>query len=111
MIVNIMHYLNTFKKKPGAINNSIALKSIPKLKAIFDTYYSEKPKDFIDILLENKHLGIEDMIKLFRDKTSNKAEFKALTVVRSRDAVGSVDMQARSSMAAYTTLVRGGRQA
>ena len=107
MIVDIMHYLNTFKKKPGAVNNSIALKSIPKLKAIFDTYYSKKPKDFIDILLENKHLSTEDMIKLFRDKTSNKAEFKALTVVRSREAIGSVDMQARSSMAVYATLVRG----
>jgi hypothetical protein len=113
MIVDIMHYLNTFKKKPGAVNNSVALKSIPKLKAIFDTYYSKKPKDFIDILMDNKHLDIEEIIKLFKAKVSNKAEFKALVVVHGSGSVGSVDMRSRSSMAAYAKLVKvaGGARA
>jgi transposase len=105
MVVDIMHYLNTFKKKPGAVNNSVALKSIPKLKAIFDTYYAKKPLDFIEILMDNNHLEIEEIIGLFRAKTSNKAEFNAKAVVR---PIGSVDLQARSSMAAYALLVKGG---
>jgi len=105
MVVDIMHYLNTFKKKPGAVNNSIALKSIPKLKAIFDTYYAEKPLDFIEILMNNKHLEIEEIIKLFKSKTSNKVEFNAKSVVI---PISSVDLRARSSMAAYALLVKGG---
>jgi len=108
LVVDIMHYLNTFKKKPGAVNNSVALKSIPKLKAIFDTYYAKKPKDFIEILIDHKHLGIDEIIKLFRQKTSNKAEFNAIAVVK---PIGSVDMRARSSMANYAQLVRGGAKA
>jgi len=35
--VDIYHYLGTLLRKPGAVRNSAALKSIPKLKAIFDT--------------------------------------------------------------------------
>ena len=38
MQVDIYHYLNTLRKKPGAVRNSVALKNIPRLKAIFDTY-------------------------------------------------------------------------
>jgi transposase len=105
MVVDIMHYLNTFKKKPGAVNNSVALKSIPKLKAVFDTYYAKKPRDFIEILMENKHLGIDEIIKLFRIKTSNRAEFNALSVVK---PISAIDMKSRSSMADYAQLVKGG---
>ena len=111
MIVDIMHYLNTFKKKPGAVNNSVALKSIPKLKAIFDTYYAKRPRDFIEVLMDNKHLDIDAIIKLFRSKVSNKAEFNAIVVVRGKEAISSVDMRSRSSMAAYAQLVKGGARA
>lgn len=105
MIVDIMHYLKTFIKKPGAVNNSIALKSIPKLKAVFDTYYSKKPRDFIEVLMENKHLEINEIIKLFQEKTKSKAEFNAIVVVR---PISSIDMRSRSSMADYAQLIRGG---
>jgi len=104
MVVDIMHYLNTFKKKPGAVRNSVALKSIPKLKALFDTYYAKKPRDFIDILMDNKHLDIDEIIKMFQTKTSNKAEFNAIVVVR---AVSPIDLHARSSLADYALLMKG----
>ena len=52
MQIDIYHYLNTLRKKPGAIRNSVALKSIPRLKAIFDTYYGKQPKKFIERFLE-----------------------------------------------------------
>jgi len=103
-VIEIMHYLNTFKKKPGAVRNSVALKSIPKLKALFDTYYAKKTRDFIDILMNNKHLEIDEIIKLFQTKTSNKAEFNAIVVVR---AVSPIDLHARSSLADYALLMKG----
>ena len=105
MIVKIMHYLNTFIKKPGAINNSIALKSVPKLKAIFDTYYAKKPREFIEFLMENKNLPIEEIVRLFKEQTSNKAEFNAIAVVK---PIGQIDMYSRSSMSDYAQLVKGG---
>jgi len=105
--IDIMHYLNTLKKKPGAVNNSVALKSIPKLKAIFDTHYSKNPKAFIDILAKNQHLDLDEILELFKEKTSNKAEFNAICVVKS---IGQVDMYSRSAIANYAVLVKGGER-
>jgi len=102
LVIEIMHYLNTFSRKPGALNNSIALKSIPKLKAIFDTYYAKNPRVFIEILAENKDLPVEELVGIFKEKTANKAEIKAISVIK---PVSSVDLNARSSMANYAMLL------
>lgn len=42
--IDIRHYLRTLKQKPGAISDSVALRSNPELKVIHDTYYSKEPK-------------------------------------------------------------------
>ena len=68
MKVDIYHYLNTLQKKPGAIRNSLALKSIPSLKNIFDKYYTQNPRKFIEIFMDHKHLNIEEIIKVLEDK-------------------------------------------
>lgn len=60
--VEIRHYLHTLTKKPGALRNSTALKSVPELKNLFDTYYKEKPKEFIQLLRDNSHLSNEELI-------------------------------------------------
>jgi len=57
MQVNIFHYLDTLAKKPGAVKNSKALKSKAELKTIYDTYFTKRTKEFIDILNENKDLS------------------------------------------------------
>jgi len=103
--IDIMHYLNTFLRKPGAMRDSIALKSIPKLKAIFDTHYSKNPRKFIETLIEHQGLEIGEIVKMFKEKTANKAEFNAISVVK---PISQVDMHSRSAMMNYTLLVRGG---
>ena len=108
MRVDIYHYLNTLYKKPGAIRNSVALKSIPRLKAIFDTHYSKQPKKFIETFLENKELSIEELIKLFEEKTRRKVEIIALDVVK---PVGESVVSARAFVANYAALVVGGVKA
>ena len=105
MQVDILHYLNTLHKKPGALRNSVALKSIPRLKAIFDTYYQHQPKKFIELFLENKALTIDEMIALFEHKTANKGEIVALDVVR---PISQVVVSARALVANYAVLVNGG---
>jgi hypothetical protein len=105
MQVDIYHYLNSLYKKPGAVRNSVALKSIPRLKAIFDTHYSKEPKKFIEVFLENKELPIDEIIRLFEEKTRSKAEIKALDVVK---PIGNVGVSVRAFAANYQTLVVGG---
>lgn len=103
--VDINHYLNTLLKKPGAIRNSVALKSIPRLKAIFDTHYINCPKKFIEIFIENKELPIDDIIACFEETTKNPAEIKALDVVKS---VSQMDVAVRAAMNNYSVLIYKG---
>jgi hypothetical protein len=105
MQVDIYHYLNTLRKKPGAVRNSVALKSIPKLKAIFDTYYSSQPKKFIELFLENKELPVDEIIALFERETANKGELNALDVVK---PVSQIIVNTRALIANYTALTIGG---
>jgi len=102
MQVDILHYLNSLYKKPGAVKNSVALKQIPKLKAIFDTHYVNKPKQFIEEFMANKHLDIDDIIKYFESKVSARGEFVAISVVK---PISSVVTQTRAFIANYATLI------
>jgi hypothetical protein len=101
MQVDIYHYLNTLKKKPGAVKNSVALRSIPRLKAIFDTYYKNQPKKFIDLFLENKELPIEEIIALFESVTAKKGEIDALDVVK---PISQIVVSSRAFVANYSVL-------
>ena len=105
MKVDIYHYLNTLLKKPGAVRNSVALKSIPRLKAIFDTHYARQPKKFIETFLENKGLPIDEIIRLFEEKAGNKAELRALDVT---GPVSPADVAVRAVIINYSALVNKG---
>lgn len=62
---NIRHYLKTLTFKPGALRNSYVLKSNPKLKSIFDKYYTNNPKKFIDLISKNKEksdIALEEIL-------------------------------------------------
>lgn len=49
--VNIEHYTETLKRKPGALKNSIALEQVDeRLKNIYNQYYLENPRDFIELI-------------------------------------------------------------
>ncbi|MCL2502913.1 MAG: IS21 family transposase [Bacteroidales bacterium] len=106
MSVDIYHYLGTLLRKPGAVRNSVALKSIPKLKAIFDTHYAKAPKKFIETFIENKDLSVDEIVALFEEKTSNtssaRAEFKAICIVGKTQ---ETDIAVRADMLKYAALI------
>ena len=49
-IIDIEHYLDTLRKKPGALHGSVALTSSPYLKKLYQQFYTNAPRDFIDLL-------------------------------------------------------------
>lgn len=71
--VDITHYLNSFLKKPGAIKNSAALKSLPQLKTIYDEHFNTNSKKFIEILIENKEKSFESIIEIFNNYTKTNS--------------------------------------
>lgn len=58
-VIDIQHYLDVLKIKPGALRNSYALRQTPQgLQFLFDTYFADAPRDFIELLIwarDNKH--------------------------------------------------------
>jgi transposase len=50
--ISLDHYLDTLHKKPGALNNSEALvQSSDYLRKMYQKYYQQCPRDFIELLL------------------------------------------------------------
>lgn len=49
--LELHHYLGTLRKKPGALAGSAALQQAQrKTKTIYETYYTKREKDFIELL-------------------------------------------------------------
>ena len=71
---NIRHYLKTLTFKPGALRNSYVLKSNPKLKSIFDRYYTNNPKKFIDIISKNKEKSDIELEEILITNSENLIE-------------------------------------
>lgn len=58
--IKIKHYLKTLKKKPGAIHRSTAMRQMnSKLQDIYNNYYIENPRDFIDLIELISDEGLE----------------------------------------------------
>ena len=49
-VVEIEHYLRTFKQKAGALSGSVALASKPYLQKLYNAYFINEPREFIDLL-------------------------------------------------------------
>ena len=60
------HYLNTLKRKPGAIKNSTILKNHPELKAIYNEYYSDNPRRFIEVMIKNNEKSYCELLMILR---------------------------------------------
>jgi hypothetical protein len=49
--LGLVHYLETLKKKPGALAGSTALAQAQShIKKIYETYYTRREKDFVELL-------------------------------------------------------------
>lgn len=58
--VDITHFVETLKKKPGALKRSLILRqSTTWLQNIYANYYSTNPRDFVKLLELIKHHGID----------------------------------------------------
>ena len=99
--IDIKHYLPSLTKKPGALRNSLALKSIPELKSIYDRHFTKNPRLFIDILAKNQDKSIEELIEFFATYKQFSFEIAPLDLVPSQD---SINEKAALQMSKYSSL-------
>lgn len=72
-IITIEHYLDTFKRKPGALPRSLALASRSRLKNIYDTYFTASARDFIVLLhyCDEKQITDEHLEEVVKQLTNS----------------------------------------
>jgi transposase len=100
--IDIMHYLKTLNRKPGAIKNSHALKSIPELKTIYDNYFTSKPRKFIEILQQNKSKSLDEII--IELKSYNKMQSDILIDSNGIDP-NVIEMISKNQVAKYNQII------
>ena len=108
--VNLKHYLKTLLKKPGSLRNSVALKSNPKLLKIFNEYYFENPKKFINIIYENKTSSWEAITTILVDQAKKKLfEYEMVKVSQNIERPNHLSIITSKTTATYNNLVIGGK--
>ncbi len=66
--IKIKHYIDTLKKKPGAIHRSTAMRQMnSKLQDIYNKYYTENPRDFIDLIELISDEGLEKIERTIKE--------------------------------------------
>ena len=60
--LDIYHYLKTLMRKPGALQHALVLKHSPDLKTLFDLYYKEKPREFLEKLDKYRELPKDQLL-------------------------------------------------
>jgi len=99
-IVDIMHFLKIFERKPGSVENSVALRAIPMLKELFDKHFRDNPRKFIEILRTSENIDTAvEAIKL----CVKKQEISAKSVFRAKT---STDVKTMSMLEIYSKMGR-----
>jgi transposase len=61
--LNILHYLNTFERKPGALQHSMVITKVPEiLQELYHQHYLSRPLEFLQILSLIKEISPEKLV-------------------------------------------------
>lgn len=88
-IIKIDHYLDTFKRKPGALAGSMALASSGYLKELYETHFMGEPRNFIDLLDYCQHHTITDEKLEQAVKQLTRSPVKQLTTEKIKALLGN----------------------
>lgn len=96
--VQMIHYLYTLKRKPGAIEHSLVLIKLPKLRRCFIQFYKQQPKLFIELVERNQYLSMDKLVN-YLDEQAIK-DHEVFTVKPSNKAVN----EARNQLKEYNRI-------
>lgn len=105
--IDIKHYLPSLERKPGAIRNSLALKSTPYLKTIFDKYFIRDPKKFVEIIKNNKEKDTDGLIDAFNEYIKFGKNAMPKDILRQ---VNNIELKTRMIISSYNSLLIGGKK-
>jgi DNA-binding Lrp family transcriptional regulator len=73
--IDINHFTDTLKNKPGALHSSVGRHQLcPELKDIYNKYYTNNPKDFILLLELIKEKDLESILDAIKELEEIKTD-------------------------------------
>lgn len=73
--VDINHFIHTLKKKPGALHSSVGRHQLsPELQEIYQEYYINNPRDFIELLELIKEKNLKCVVEAIAELKKIKKE-------------------------------------
>lgn len=78
--VELIHYLDTLKRKPKAVEHSLVLTKLPKLRHCFLQFYKQQPKRFLQLLEENQALPMDTLIQYLEEQAVRDYECRTVKV-------------------------------
>ncbi len=121
--INILHYTKTLKRKPGALQNSVALEQADfRLQDIYQKHYLKNPKEFLELLdyMSKSSISIDtieeiisklqvisthdittDKIKIIHEKEKNDG---SRTIKQGATVSSEIEDNCKSQIAAITSL-------
>ena len=120
--LDINHYLNTLKKKPGAVPNSLALQQAhSKIKNLYHKHFTTNERDFVELLLFMKENNIVvEVIEKIIDKLISISPMDISTekikilynnqgnIVNHRYSNNEIDKNSKNILSSYGSLLHGG---
>lgn len=65
-VIDLMHYLGTFLRKPAALGRSVALQQVhPSVAALYREHFRQSPRSFIELLVyaRDNNLTYPDIVR------------------------------------------------
>jgi len=80
-VLKLQHYLDTFLRKPGSLNGSLALKQAEKqIVSIYESHFTEYPKDFVQLIQYSEKEGFSAREILMACNTLKENGIKHITL-------------------------------
>lgn len=98
--IKLEHYLNTFLTKPGALHNSSAIKQLNgALAELYQLYYTDFPKLFIELLLLIRKYGELTTISKLKDYLKKSTQLPATNLLENLITSSQVKIDVESHSA------------
>ncbi len=86
MVMDIAHFTETLRRKPGALARSACLAQSPLLREEFGRAWSDRPREFVEALRANAGLGERELVEALR-RASDPSRAPAAAAPAGRDPI------------------------
>ena len=102
-VIDLMHYLGTFLRKPAALGRSVALQQVhPSVAALYREHFRDCPRSFIELLVftRDNNLAYTDIVRAVESLSSRGLQRLSSEQIQAQMISAEGHMQSTADIAA-----------